>query len=239
MKEWLWRVAAGHLRRQQKALIQQKNFERFQHCWASYRTADGGRLRGRTLRDGKHSPTDSRRKLAAIIKRFVIKGVLLISPRLQKSVRTVAVFEAVKGALVLIAGFGLLRLLHKDIHSIAYEFILRMDLNPAHKYPRIFIDLASNLTDHKLWFFAGLALVYSLFRFIEGYGLWNERGWAEWFAVISGTLYLPIELYEISVKITFVRIFALAANIAVIGLVAFVLLQKRKVREEVYADRVD
>jgi hypothetical protein len=45
------------------------------------------------------------------------------SPRLHESIRAIAVFEAVKGALVLAAGFGLLQLLHKDAHRIACEFI--------------------------------------------------------------------------------------------------------------------
>jgi len=150
----------------------------------------------------------------------------VISSRLQKGIHAVAVFEAVKGALVLGAGFGLLRLLHKNAHMIALEFITHIHLNPAQKYPKIFIDLAGNITDHKLWFFASLALIYSAFRFIEGYGLWKEKTWAEWLAVVSGTIYLPVEIYEIWVKISFVRIFALTANIVVVGVVTYVLIQK-------------
>jgi uncharacterized membrane protein (DUF2068 family) len=150
----------------------------------------------------------------------------MTSHRLQESIRAVAVFEAVKGIFVLVAGFGLLSLLHKDVHSIACEFISRVHLNPAQKYPKIFIDLADHITDGKLWFFAGLALIYSAFRFVEGYGLWKERVWAEWLAVVSGTIYLPIEIYEVFVKVSFVSVFALVANIIVVGVVAYVLIQK-------------
>ena len=158
------------------------------------------------------------------------------SQRLQKGIRTVAVFEAVKGALVLVAGFGLLHLLHKDVHKIACEFISRVDLNPAHKYPKIFIELAANITDHKLWFFAGLALAYSAFRFTEGYGLWKQRVWAEWLAVVSGTIYLPIEIYEICVKVSPVRVFALIANIVVIGMVTYKLIQRKEQNVIVFSD---
>ena len=80
----------------------------------------------------------------------------MTSPRLQESIRAIAVFEAVKGALVLAAGFGLLSLLHKDAHRIACEFLSRLHLNPAQKYPKIFIDLADHITDGRLWFFASL-----------------------------------------------------------------------------------
>ena len=152
----------------------------------------------------------------------------MISPRLQKSIHAVAVFEAVKGALVLAADFGLLRLLHKNAHVIACDFITHIHLNPIQKYPKIFIHLADNITDSKLWFFASLALIYSAFRFIEGYGLWKEKTWAEWLAVISGLIYLPVEIYEILARVSFVRMLALTANIVVVGLVVYLLIQKRQ-----------
>jgi uncharacterized membrane protein (DUF2068 family) len=156
----------------------------------------------------------------------------MTSHRLQESIRAVAVFEAVKGVFVLAAGFGLLSLLHKDAHRIAFEFISTLNLNPAQKYPKIFIDLADHITDGKLWFFASLALIYSAFRFVEGYGLWKERAWAEWLALVSGTIYLPIEIYEVCVKVSFVSVFALVANIVVVAVVAYVLIQKQQQQDE-------
>ena len=156
----------------------------------------------------------------------------MTSPRLQESIRAIAVFEAVKGVFVLAAGFGLLHLLHKDAHRIACEFISKVHLNPAQKYPKIFIDLADHITDGKLWFFSSLALIYSAFRFIEGYGLWKERVWGEWLAVVSGTIYLPIEIYEVCVKVSFVSVFALVANIVVVGVIAYVLIQKKQPQDK-------
>jgi uncharacterized membrane protein (DUF2068 family) len=156
----------------------------------------------------------------------------MTSPRLQESIRAIAVFEAVKGVFVLAAGFGLLHLLHRDAHRIACEFISKVHLNPAQKYPKIFIDLSDHITDGKLWFFAGLALIYSAFRFIEGYGLWKERVWGEWLAVVSGMIYLPIEIYEVCVKVSFVSVFALVANIVVVGVIAYVLIQKKQPQDK-------
>ena len=150
------------------------------------------------------------------------------APRLLKSLRAVAVFEAVKGALVLAVGCGLLGLLHKDAHSIAEEFISRINLDPAEKYPKLFIDLTDHITDGRLWLLAGLALVYACFRFIEGYGLWKERAWAEWVALISGSIYLPIEVYELCSEFSWGMVVALLANIGVVGIVAYVLFRGKK-----------
>lgn len=61
--------------------------------------------------------------------------------RLSNGVRLVATFEAAKGALVLLAGFGFLSLVHSDAQRIAEELVGHLHLNPANRYPRIFIDV--------------------------------------------------------------------------------------------------
>ncbi len=54
------------------------------------------------------------------------------------------------------------------------------------------------MTSENLDLWIGGTLVYSAIRFAEATGLWLEKQWAEWFALISGCLYLPIEIYELA-----------------------------------------
>lgn len=105
-------------------------------------------------------------------------------------------FEAAKGVLVLVVGFGLLRLLHRDVEEFAEHLVRRMHLNPASHIPHVFVLAAARVNDTNLWKYAAGALAYSLVRFIEAYGLWFRLLWAEWFAIASGGLYIPIELIE-------------------------------------------
>ena len=70
-------------------------------------------------------------------------------------------------------------------------------LNPASHYPRVFIEAAAHTSDSRLRTLAALAFVYSTVRFVEAYGLWKMRAWAELSAIISGCVYLPVELYEL------------------------------------------
>lgn len=39
-------------------------------------------------------------------------------------------------------------------------------------------------------------------RFVEAYGLWRERRWANWLAAISEGIYLPVEIYELFARVT-------------------------------------
>src|SRR5262249_6101586 len=100
-----------------------------------------------------------------------------MTPNPPAGLRAVALFEAAKGTLVLVAGFGLFRLLHRDADVAADLLSRRLHLNPAKHHARVFLDLLYNLSSSKLWMLAALALTYSCVRFIEAYGLWHNRTW--------------------------------------------------------------
>lgn len=133
------------------------------------------------------------------------------------TVRAVALFEAAKGTLVLLTGFGVLALVHHDAQQFAERLVGHLHLNPAKHYPRIFIDAAANITETRLLVLAALAATYGLIRFIEAYGLWRGRRWAEWFAAVSGTIYIPFELYELFKGMNWLSFGALVVNALVVG----------------------
>jgi uncharacterized membrane protein (DUF2068 family) len=147
---------------------------------------------------------------------------------IARGVRLIAAFEALKGVLVLGAGFGLLSLLHRDLQATAERLVRHSHLNPAHHYPRIFIEAASRTNDSRLLSLAGLALLYSVMRFVEAYGLWRTRLWAEWFAIIAGSIFLPVEIYEILRRATWMRGMVLLVNLSIVAYLVFVLLASRR-----------
>ena len=132
------------------------------------------------------------------------------------ALRLVAVYEAAKGVLVLAAGLGLLSLLHRDVAAAAERLIEHLHLNPARHSARVILQAASHLTDAKLWALAAAAIIYATVRLAEAYGLWNRRTWAEWFALLSGAMYLPWELYEVLERATRLRLTLLAINAAIV-----------------------
>lgn len=143
---------------------------------------------------------------------------------LLTAMRTVAIFEAAKGALVLLAGLGLLTLINRDVQAIAEHIVRLSHLNPASHYPRIFVDAAAHVTNAKLWFLAGAAAAYAIVRGIEAYGLWYERRWAEWFALLAGGLYVPIEIYELIHHATWVKAGVLTLNLGIVVYMIYALM---------------
>ena len=142
----------------------------------------------------------------------------------ESGIRTVALFEAGKGALVLVAGFGLLSLLHRDYQETAESIVRHLHMNPARHLPRVFLEAATKMTDKKLWLFAAGAFAYAAVRGVEAYGLWRLRAWAEWFAIVSGGIYLPVEIYELIHHATATKASILLTNVAIVLYVAYVRL---------------
>jgi len=147
--------------------------------------------------------------------------------QLARTLRAVAVYEAVKGLLVLLAGFGLLAALHRNVQLIAERIIAQLHLDPARHFPRIFLDAAANVTDHRLRILAFLAAIYALLRFVMAFGLWFEKRWAEWLVALSAAVYLPLEVHELSKGLNWFVVVALAVNLLVVGLMVAVLRSPR------------
>lgn len=150
----------------------------------------------------------------------------------QGGLRFVSLFEAAKGLLVLLAGCGLLTLIHEDLHHVAKELVRHFHLNPASHYPHIFIKASKSWNDGYLWALAGSALFYAMVRFVEAFGLWRQKRWAAWFGLLSGGAYVPIELFEITRGVTWPKMVLLIVNAGVVGYLGYALYRtKRSWRE--------
>jgi uncharacterized membrane protein (DUF2068 family) len=132
--------------------------------------------------------------------------------------------------LVLCAGGGFLLLIHSDLHQAASELIRFIHLNPASKYPGIFLDLADRTSDARLWAMAAAAVIYSAVRFAEAIGLWFDRRWAEWFGFLSGAMYLPLEVYELLVGVTWLKATVFIINAIIVLYLLYILVNRRSSR---------
>jgi uncharacterized membrane protein (DUF2068 family) len=111
--------------------------------------------------------------------------------------RAVATFEAVKGVLAVCLGIGLLSLLHRDVEHAAEVLLGHLHLSPDRRVSHVFLDAASRVTDARLWAISAGAVAYAAVRFVEAYGLWHRLVWAQWFALLSGAIYLPPEVLHL------------------------------------------
>lgn len=144
--------------------------------------------------------------------------------------RAVASFEFAKGIFVLLIGLSALLLVHQDVWVIAESLLALLHISTDRHSAQLFLDFADNITEARLWTAAWVALVYSTLRFTEAYGLWNERVWAEWVALGSGTLLLPLEIHGLLRGITIMRTVIFVGNIAVVLFMLYLIRNGRQLR---------
>lgn len=142
--------------------------------------------------------------------------------------RTVASFEAFKGVLVIILGCFLL-VYHSRADEVAENLLDHVHVDTDARLGRAIISAADKLSDAHLASIAAIAFTYSAVRFIEAWGLWNRRVWAEWFALLSGATYLPFELAKVLEKATWERIAVLGINLLIVAYMAYIRIRERKI----------
>ncbi|HEY4991386.1 MAG TPA: DUF2127 domain-containing protein [Nakamurella sp.] len=59
-------------------------------------------------------------------------------------------------------------------------------------------------------------IAYGTLQFVESYGLWTMRRWGEYLTVVATSVFLPWEIYEVTEKVTVLRVGALVINIAAV-----------------------
>jgi len=153
-------------------------------------------------------------------------------PGHHRGLCVIALFEACKGILVLVVGFAVLTFIHQDLEHVAEKIVKHLHLNPASRIPRIFEAAAQRTTDTQLRLLALGAVLYSTMRFIEAYGLWRNRIWAEWFALVTSGMFLPVEIYELLRKPTWVKLLILACNAFIVLYLSFALKSNARSRAE-------
>jgi len=147
----------------------------------------------------------------------------------NKGLRLIAFFEALKGTFALLLGVGALLLPQHDLQQFVLNVIDALRLDPAAHYTSRFIEEASLVTARDLGWVAGAFFAYSLFRFVEALGLWREFPWAEWLAVVSGSIYLPLEVYSLFRRPSWLKVAVLVINLLVVLYVALALARPKKV----------
>jgi uncharacterized membrane protein (DUF2068 family) len=133
--------------------------------------------------------------------------------RLQ-ALRSVALLEFAKGVAVLSAAISLYWL---DPSDVADAFLSFLHISPDHHLARMLMGMADRLSDIEVWHVVVGACSYSGLRFVEAYGLWKARAWAEWIALVSGAIYLPFEIRLLAHRVTLIHVAVLVVNIAIVA----------------------
>lgn len=145
-------------------------------------------------------------------------------PRPRRHNRWLVLIAAYKFALALLfvaVGVGALRMLHKDIGDQVARLAHHMRFNPESRFVDFILDKASLLNDPLLRRIGAAAFCYAALGMLEGIGLYLEKIWGEYLTLAITASFLPLELFEVFRRVTWIR-----ASLLVINTMVFFYLLK-------------
>jgi uncharacterized membrane protein (DUF2068 family) len=114
-------------------------------------------------------------------------------------------------------------LFEKDLTSLK-PFFNQIHFNVSDSATVHTVEKVLNAKSSTLNLIAFGILFYGVLQLVEGIGLWSLRRWGEYVAVVGTTIFIPLEIYELTDKISWLKVSILALNVAA---VLYLLLTKR------------
>ena len=146
-------------------------------------------------------------------------------PHAHPGLHVIAVVEAVKGSLALLAASGLELLGPAPLHRWVDALIARFQLDPHHG---AMAWLAHAINPDAVHLAAAVAALYGIVHLIEGWGLWRAKAWASWLGCVSAALYLPFDVYALATHRHWLEAVVVAINLLVVWVLARDLRKRRR-----------
>ena len=161
---------------------------------------------------------------------MVVRGHVL---RQLFILRVLAVERGVRGVLLIGIGYGILQLSNREA-SLRQLFDSKLPLatpladafgyNLAQSPVVATIHNIFTIRSSTLAWVGVAVLAYAALQLLEAVGLWLSRRWGEYLTVVATSVFLPLEIYELTERVTTVRIGAFIINVAA---VIYLIVAKR------------
>ena len=132
------------------------------------------------------------------------------------TIHFISLEKLVKGTVLIVIAGKLLSLLGSDVHAWAEDFVTRHGINSAGQYVKPMLEKLVGVGNGQLITYSVVAVVYAALLFTEGVGLWFQKRWAEYLTSVSTALFIPVEIFEIYERFTWVRVAILAINLFIV-----------------------
>ncbi len=127
----------------------------------------------------------------------------------------IAVYKFLQALLFVAIGMGANRLLHRDIADVVIRFAEHLRFNPESRLVNFILEKAMLLNAEEIRRIGVVAYSYAALSLAEGIGLYLEKAWGEILTLAITASFLPWEVFEITRRLTWVRVGLLTANVLV------------------------
>src|SRR5450432_87033 len=147
----------------------------------------------------------------------------------RRGLIAIGVMKLLKGLALLIAGVGVLSLLHRDAAETVKHWIEYIRIDPHDRLIDHFLERIAGVSHRTLRRLGVGTLLYAAVFCTEGIGLLTAQHWAEYMTAGVTASFLPLEAYELIVHPSVVKAIVILVNVVV---VVYLVLEIRKERAQ-------
>ncbi len=139
--------------------------------------------------------------------------------------RWLAYYKFGSGALLFLIGVEAIRLLHTDVQFMVEHWAAWLHADRL-RYVRTALGEIGHVSSRELLGMSLASFAYSGLQMLEGIGLYLERRWAEYLALLGTGGFLPIELYELAHAFSWTKLGVLVFNGLIVAYLVRLLLRR-------------
>ena len=122
-------------------------------------------------------------------------------------IRLIGVFKLIKSAALFLVAIG--------VFTGAVRHLID-ETQPSNHHLRELLAKVSNTSPRTLELIGAATLFYAALFFVEGVGLLAKKTWAEYFTTIITASFIPLEVYEMVERESWLKGAVIAVNVAII-----------------------
>ena len=125
-------------------------------------------------------------------------------------------FKLLKGTVALLLALKIHKLSEDDLPEQFQKLLQFLHINPERKFFTDLADRVADITQANLqWVVIG-SLIYSFFMLLQATGLIFRLGWIVWLVIGESAFFVPIEVYELVHKPSWIKFSVLAVNVLIV-----------------------
>jgi uncharacterized membrane protein (DUF2068 family) len=144
-----------------------------------------------------------------------------------RTLALIAAFKFLKAALLIVLAIALFHLRDPDASEHFVGWLHRLPIATGHQLVTQLIEWLLGTTARTIGWFGAISLGYATLYGIEGFGLWRNAHWAEYLTVITTSLLVPVEIWELFHHATPMKGLALVINLAIVAYLVHLLRAER------------
>lgn len=128
----------------------------------------------------------------------------------------IIIYKALIGVVQLVITVGIFNVLDHTVEATVTNLAASFNLDTGNAIVVSIIKKADGLGNPAFIGITSAVFALSIINLVEAWGLHLRKRWAEWLTVIATGIFIPVEVYEVILKVTPTRVFILILNSAIV-----------------------